>query len=200
MGFKSYETTSHTWSRMVVKWMPRAPCSKTWCRCYSKGYFLKKGTGNTWLWYGVVWCITDPQSRISAEYSYERLHLTLSLLKLSKYPVYERSLLRSGYVDVALRIQVRICYLLTKGAYISFEDPCYHIRLSFRTKLMRYLAKRTIPVTFLPIVFLVVHDPEPEIKDFVRENIRPGSKLQGDNFLVSEERPLMCHGRYCWTK
>ncbi|ORX94611.1 ARM repeat-containing protein [Basidiobolus meristosporus CBS 931.73] len=84
--------------------------------------------------------------------SYLRLAAAVSVLKLARHPVYEKMIAQSDFNWLALTAQ----------------DPCFQVRSAFVSKLIKYLGRKVLHVRYLPILFLVAHDPEKEIRTMVK--------------------------------
>lgn len=52
------------------------------------------------------------------------------------------------------------------------KDPCYHVRITFLTKLVSLLTTRKLPPRFNTIPFLTIHDPEADVRDRVSPSPR----------------------------
>ncbi|KIL63535.1 hypothetical protein M378DRAFT_192889 [Amanita muscaria Koide BX008] len=76
-----------------------------------------------------------------------RLQAAVSLLHMSAIEVYADAL-----TPKFLRLAVVV------------QDSCFNVRMSFLNKLIRLLQLRKIPARYNVILFLTIHDPEPDVK------------------------------------
>ncbi|KAG8216411.1 hypothetical protein J3R82DRAFT_6516 [Butyriboletus roseoflavus] len=77
-----------------------------------------------------------------------RLQAAVSLLHLSTVEAFA-NVINNNFIWLAITVQ----------------DPCYHVRIIFLTKLVSLLTARKLPPRFNTIPFLTIHDPEADIRD-----------------------------------
>ncbi|KAJ1920552.1 Sister chromatid cohesion protein pds5 [Mycoemilia scoparia] len=100
--------------------------------------------------------------------SHLRLTGSACLLKLAKRPEFNSLITAEDLIQLSLVTQ----------------DECYQVRSKFLLKkLIPYLAARQLHIRYIPMLFLVAHDPEREIRDSVKRFVsqrlsqqRPGGE------------------------
>lgn len=107
-----------------------------------------------------------------------RLKAGLCLLSLAKYPVFETIITMNDYLSLTLVIQ----------------DPCAEIREIFAKKLLFLIYNRKIHIRYLPILFLVAHEPEKELRDTIKNSlIRLTKSLKKNKNTVALMETLFLH-------
>ncbi|ORX42769.1 hypothetical protein BCR36DRAFT_587040 [Piromyces finnis] len=112
----------------------------------------------------------------------QRYHLRLKagqcLLSLAKHPVFETMITMNDYLSLTLIIQ----------------DPCAEIRESFSKKLLFLIYNRKIHIRYLPILFLVAHEPEKDLRDTIKNSIiRLTKSLKKNKSTVALMETLFLH-------
>ncbi|KAG6332171.1 hypothetical protein ID866_6918 [Astraeus odoratus] len=115
--------------------------------------------------------------------SHMRLQAAISLLHLSTIETY------------AAMINVNFVWLA-----ITVQDPCYHVRMNFLTKLISLLSLRKLPPRFNAILFLTVHDPEADIRSratayisFVNRTLSPAARVEHLEVIFIRLLYLLAH-------
>jgi hypothetical protein len=107
-----------------------------------------------------------------------RLKAGLSLLSLAKYPVFETIITMNDYLSLTLVIQ----------------DPCAEIRECFAKKLLFLIYNRKIHIRYLPILFLIAHEPEKDLRDTIKNSlIRLTKSLKKNKSTVALMETLFLH-------
>jgi len=123
-------------------------------------------------------CYTSPpvQSRM-------RLQAAVSLLHLSTVEAFANEIY-SNFIWLAITVQ----------------DPCYHVRITFLTKLVSLLTARKLPPRFNTIPFLTIHDPEADIRDraiayvsFIMRSIPPAARVDQLEIIFIRLLHLLAH-------
>ena len=94
-----------------------------------------------------------------------RLIASSSILKLSKYPLFDSNLSVNNRCNLGLIIQ----------------DPNWQIRVSFVERLCKYLQLREIPFKFLALLFIAAHEPMEDLKFKIKSFISRLTKQQQNN-------------------
>ncbi|KAG9311776.1 armadillo-type protein [Chiua virens] len=83
---------------------------------------------------------------------------------------------------------------------IAVQDPCFHVRMKFLTKLVSLLTARKLPPRFNVIPFLTIHDPEAEVRDtaiayilFVMRSIQPAARVEHLEIIFIRLLHLLAH-------
>jgi len=107
-----------------------------------------------------------------------RLKAGLCLLSLAKHPVFETIITMNDYLSLTLIIQ----------------DPCAEIREIFSKKLLFLIYNRKIHIRYLPVLFLVAHEPEKDLRDTVKNSlIRLTKSLKKNKNTVALMETLFLH-------
>ncbi|CAG8738368.1 4211_t:CDS:10, partial [Dentiscutata erythropus] len=99
----------------------------------------------------LLWTLIRGGGELLPDKSTSRLRLAAarSILKLAQKKVYDEMITVEQFQELALMIQ----------------DPCYQVRLSFASRLVKYCGGYQLHARFLSIFFLIAHDPMKDIKD-----------------------------------
>ncbi|RIA91799.1 armadillo-type protein [Glomus cerebriforme] len=81
-----------------------------------------------------------------------RLVAVHSVLKLARKKIYDSMISVAEFQELALMIQ----------------DPCYHVRFAFASRLIKYCGGYQLNARFLSIFFLIAHDPDTTIRETVK--------------------------------
>ncbi|CAG8655996.1 17009_t:CDS:10, partial [Rhizophagus irregularis] len=95
--------------------------------------------------------ISDKSTRPSFQ-SRLRLVAVHSVLKLARKKIYDSMISAAELQELALMIQ----------------DPCYHVRFAFASRLIKYCGGYHLNARFLSIFFLIAHDPDETIREMVK--------------------------------
>ncbi|KAF8434558.1 cohesin-associated protein Pds5 [Boletus edulis BED1] len=112
-----------------------------------------------------------------------RLQAAVSLLHLSTVEAFA-TVISSNFIWLAITVQ----------------DPCYHIRIIFLTKLVSLLTARKLPPRFNTIPFLTIHDPEADVRDraiayisFISKSIPPAARVDQLELIFIRLLHLLAH-------
>ncbi|KAH0834786.1 hypothetical protein J3R83DRAFT_10387 [Lanmaoa asiatica] len=112
-----------------------------------------------------------------------RLQAAVSLLHLSTVEAFAR-VVNSDFIWLAITVQ----------------DPCYHVRIIFLTKLVSLLTARKLPPRFNTIPFLTIHDPEADVRDraiayisFISRSIPPAARVDQLEIIFIRLLHLLAH-------
>ncbi|KAK7205746.1 armadillo-type protein [Myxozyma melibiosi] len=108
-----------------------------------------------------------------------RLAGGLFLLKLAKFPVYDRMISPENITTLTLLVQ----------------DRDFQVRQEFVDKLKRYLAQDFLPDKYIPIVFLTAYEPDEEVKDELVKWLRARlvKQQQQKNTAIEKCFPRLLH-------
>ncbi|KAL4078145.1 armadillo-type protein [Scleroderma yunnanense] len=116
----------------------------------------------------------------------------ISLLHLSTVETYA-TVVNANFLSLAITVQVSTNAL-------PEEDPCYHVRMIFLTKLISLLTSRKLPPRFNTIPFLTVHDPEIDIRSraiayisFLNRTISPVARVEFLEVIFIRLLHLLAH-------
>lgn len=112
-----------------------------------------------------------------------RLQAAVSLLHLSTVEAYA-TVINPHFVWLAVTVQ----------------DPCYHVRMIFLTKLISLLSSRKLPPRFNTIPFLTVLDPEDDIRNratayvsLVNRTLPPAARVEYLEMIFIRLLHLLAH-------
>lgn len=112
-----------------------------------------------------------------------RLQAAVSLLHLSTVEAYA-TVINPHFVWLAITVQ----------------DPCYHVRMIFLTKLISLLSSRKLPPRFNTIPFLTVLDPEDDIRNratayvsLVNRTLPPAARVEYLEMIFIRLLHLLAH-------
>ncbi|KIK28244.1 hypothetical protein PISMIDRAFT_673926 [Pisolithus microcarpus 441] len=111
-----------------------------------------------------------------------------------------------------LQAAVALLHLSTVEAYatvinphfvwlaVTVQDPCYHVRMIFLTKLISLLSSRKLPPRFNTIPFLTVLDPEDDIRNratayvsLVNRTLPPAARVEYLEMIFIRLLHLLAH-------
>ncbi|KAI6158061.1 armadillo-type protein [Pisolithus tinctorius] len=112
-----------------------------------------------------------------------RLQAAVSLLHLSAVEAYA-TVINPHFVWLAITVQ----------------DPCYHVRMIFLTKLISLLSPRKLPPRFNTIPFLTVLDPEDDVRNratayvsFANRTLPPAARVEHLEVIFIRLLHLLAH-------
>ncbi|KAF9235796.1 armadillo-type protein [Melanogaster broomeanus] len=112
-----------------------------------------------------------------------RLQAAVSLLHLSTVEAFS-NVINTNFLWLALTVQ----------------DPCYHVRIIFLTKLVSLLTVRKLAPRFNTIPFLTIHDPEASVRNratayisFVSKSLTPAARVDQLEIIFIRLLHLLAH-------
>ncbi|KAF9226311.1 hypothetical protein BS17DRAFT_794477 [Gyrodon lividus] len=112
-----------------------------------------------------------------------RLQAAVSLLHLSTVEVFA-NVINTNFIWLAVTVQ----------------DPCYHVRINFLTKLVSLLTARKLSPRFNTIPFLTIHDPEASVRNratayitFVLKSLTPAARVDHLEIIFIRLLHLLAH-------
>ncbi|KIK94536.1 hypothetical protein PAXRUDRAFT_827895 [Paxillus rubicundulus Ve08.2h10] len=157
-------------------------------------------------------CLANASSETALDIATPVLKMFSTLLE--HYGSYSADAPDSPQVKSRMRLQaaVSLLHLSTIEAFanvintnfiwlaITVQDPCYHIRIIFLTKLVSLLTARKLPTRFNTIPFLTIHDPEAGVRtratayiSFVLKSLTPAARVDQLEIIFIRLLHLLAH-------
>ncbi|KIJ04367.1 hypothetical protein PAXINDRAFT_22347 [Paxillus involutus ATCC 200175] len=157
-------------------------------------------------------CLAHASSETALDVATPVLKMFSTLLE--HYGSYSADAPDSPQVKSRMRLQaaVSLLHLSTIEAFanvistnfiwlaITVQDPCYHVRIIFLTKLVSLLTARKLPTRFNTIPFLTIHDPEAGVRtratayiSFVSKSLTPAARVDQLEIIFIRLLHLLAH-------
>ncbi|KAH7882429.1 armadillo-type protein [Phlebopus sp. FC_14] len=129
-----------------------------------------------------------------------RLQAAVSLLHLSTVESF-RPVVNNNFLWLAITVQASSQPVLMQvDVKPCNQDPCYHVRINFLTKLVSLLTARKLPPRFNTIPFLTVHDPEADVRSratayisFLCRSLTPAARVDQLETIFIRLLHLLAH-------